>query len=107
MMTHRNSFLAAFRNLYILSYRKITFVFTDGSKFEQNNCMDVGIYSSSLQLELMHRLPANVSIFTVEVLLVTLKLYVTKIYLKITSLSFLMKEIAEHFVALFDFVKIK
>jgi len=44
--------------------------YTDGSKFEQDNTGEqdarVLAYSPSLQLELMHRLPANASIFMAE-----------------------------------------
>ena len=40
--------------------------YTDGSKFEENNYTGTDIYSPSLHLKFMHRLPANASIFTAE-----------------------------------------
>jgi len=72
----RSSFLDAFRNLYIFSYKKTMFAFTQMNLSLSRITARAGIYSSSLHLELMHHLSANASIFMAEAwaLLITLKI---------------------------------
>ncbi|XP_018375217.1 PREDICTED: uncharacterized protein LOC108768980 [Trachymyrmex cornetzi] len=40
--------------------------YTDGSKFDQDGLTGAGIFSPTLQLEIAHRLPSSVSVFTAE-----------------------------------------